>query len=128
VFEVGEGTVRVYSGNYEDYLWQKERGAMPPSIAAAASAASNGKEPRSGARSAARLNPIKAEQMRQRAAEIERLSSVIEREIGLLEAQLAGSFHDHRESTRLVKEIESRRARLDTLLSEWEQCGITLEQ
>ena len=27
VFEVADGTVNVYPGNYEDYLWRKEGGA-----------------------------------------------------------------------------------------------------
>ena len=51
----------------------------------------------------------------------------LEREMGLLEAQLAGSFHDHRESKRLVKEIAGRKEQLDALLAEWEQVGAALE-
>ena len=27
VFEIGDGTVEVYPGNYEDYLWRKQGGA-----------------------------------------------------------------------------------------------------
>ena len=32
VFEVGDGEVRVYPGNYEDYLWRKEGGSSGPDV------------------------------------------------------------------------------------------------
>jgi ATP-binding cassette subfamily F protein 3 len=129
VFEIGEGTVRVYSGNYEDYLWQKERGSTSLSRAPAGAAPSNGRDSRSeaNAKGAPRLNPLKAERLKRRVAEIEQQSANLEREMGLLEAQLAGSFHDHRESKRLVKEIAGRKEQLDALLAEWEQVGAALE-
>jgi ATP-binding cassette subfamily F protein 3 len=129
VFEIGDGTVRVYSGNYEDYLWQKERGSTSLSRAPAGAAPPNGRElrPEAAAKGVPRLNPLKIQQMKRRVAELEQQSEVLEREIGLLEAQLAGSFHDHRESKRLVKEIGGRKERLDTLLAEWEQVGAALE-
>ncbi len=128
VFEVGNGAVNIYSGNYEDYLWRKAsedgQGSGEDGKRPAAQKEAAGKS----ARTASRVNPLKAEEMRRRIAEIEQQTAGIEREIGLLEAQLAGSYRDHRESMRLTKEIEQRRARLDALISEWEQAGTALEQ
>jgi len=125
VFEVGGGEVNVYPGNYEDYLWRKEaRSGAPAALAAPAARSSASK---AKAKAGPRLNPIKQQQLRQRVAELEQQSAGLEREIGLLEAQLAGSYHDHRESARLSKEIERRRAALEALVREWEQAGAALE-
>ncbi len=125
VFEVGDGAVPIYPGNYEDYLWRKGReqaGAGGPLAAVSGRPAAGTKKP-----AATRLNPIRAEQLKRRVAEIEQQSSTLEREIGLLEAQQAGSYHDHRESSRLAREIESRRSRLESLVAEWEQSSRALE-
>jgi len=43
VFEVGDGQVHVFPGNYEDYLWRKQGGAA---AVASATAAPNGSQPR----------------------------------------------------------------------------------
>ena len=134
VFEVGNGAVNIYPGNYEDYLWRKasengqsvlgkgvpENGKRDGS----AKAASVKQAPKTGPR----VNPLKVQEMRRRVAELEQQSAGLEQEIGLLEAQQAGSYHDHRESKRLAKEIEQRRARLDALLAEWEEAGAALEK
>jgi len=79
-------------------------------------------------RGSSRVNPIKAEQMKRRMVELEQQAGNLEREIGLLEAQQAGSYRDHRESARLAKEVEQRRTNLAMLLAEWEQVGSALEQ
>jgi ATP-binding cassette subfamily F protein 3 len=123
VFEVGGGEVRVYPGNYEDYLWRKggESGPPPARLEQVGKAAPKPKN-------ALRVNPIKTEQLRRRMAELEQQASTLEREIGLLEAQQAGSYHDHRESARLSQELDQRRAALDAVLGEWEQVGAALEQ
>src|ERR1700727_1337508 len=76
VFEVEGGNVHVYPGNYEDYLYRKEKGdaitgALPSaesvSVPAAATNGSNG----SGAgekKEVRRVNPIKLRQMQERCA------------------------------------------------------------
>src|SRR6267142_2007577 len=82
VFEIGEGRVEVFPGNYEDYLWRKEgksglpSGEMPFADFAPAGTTSNSpnhedsghghSEPR-----LKRLNPIKLKQMRERLDEVE---------------------------------------------------------
>ena len=87
MFEVGDGRVEVYPGNYEDYLWRKQGGAEALQEAVAVSRArarpANGDQalpPRR--RRARRLNPIKRKQMEERVHELEA-------EIGQLETTIA---------------------------------------
>ena len=124
VFEVGGGTVNVYSGNYEDYLWRV--GARQQAAGSAEPSAASSGTVKAVAKAGPRINPIKLQEMQRRVAEIEQQTAGIESEIGLLEAQLAGSYKDHKEATRLAREIEQRRAKLDTLLAEWEQVAAQL--
>ena len=133
VFEVGGGGVRIYPGNYEDYL-SVTAVAGGEAVASGGTVAS-GQWPVASPKKAApaggkgqRVNPLKAQQMKRRMAELEQQAGNLEREIGLLEAQQAGSYRDHRESARLAKEVEQRRTTLATLLAEWEQVGSALEQ
>src|SRR5712692_1385162 len=128
VFEVGNGTVSIYPGNYEDYLWATARTAGPRAVCDDLRTSAAPSSPNGGTKTSSRLNPIKLQQMKQRLAEIEQQTSGLEREIGLLEAQLAGSYKDHKEAARLAKEIEQRRATLDGLLAEWTQVGAALER
>jgi len=128
VFEIGNGAVSIYPGNYEDYLWRKAAGNGHSVLENGKSGTPPKPAAKPSAKAGPRLNPLKVDEMRRRVAEIEQQSAGIEQEIGLLEAQLAGSYHDHRESTRLTKEIEQRRKRLDALLAEWEQAGAALEK
>src|SRR5437868_679056 len=76
VFEVGDGRVEVYPGNYEDYRWRKEGGAMALQDAVTAARA----QPTNGntdvnvpgcEESNKRLNPIKRKQMEDRVQELE---------------------------------------------------------
>src|SRR6266481_6773536 len=72
VFEIQEGHVHVYPGNYEDYLWRKAGGpeamlaASQPAIATPA-IATNEAAPVPAAKGAKpRLNPMKVQKMRDR--------------------------------------------------------------
>src|SRR5438309_1377267 len=99
VFEIGGGRVEVYPGNYEDFLWRKQRGAeklqeqvsastqmsqsgnghvgagAPTRPADEQAASSNGDKP------SKRLNPIKRKQMQARAQELEEKISELETSI-----------------------------------------------
>jgi ATP-binding cassette subfamily F protein 3 len=128
VFEVGGGSVGVYPGNYEDYLWRKTAAGEQPAAGGEMPSASRPLPAPASKKAGPRVNPIKLDQMKRRMSDLEQQASNLEREIGLLEAQLAGSYQDHRESARLAKEIEQRRAHLETILAEWEQVGTAIEQ
>jgi ATP-binding cassette subfamily F protein 3 len=144
VFEIGGGRVEVYPGNYEDFLWRKQGGAAklqeeistsvaksedskghvgagaPTRPAAEQAADSN------GSKATKRLNPIKRKQMQDRAAELEENISSLESAIAQCEASLQ-NFVSAEETTRLSRELEHSRSKLQQRIAEWEQIGQELE-
>ncbi len=123
VFEVGDGVVRVYPGNYEDYLWRKEGGG-PAALESALATHPNGAR-ESGAKSK-RLNPMKLQQMQNRAGELEQKAARLEAEIAGFEDELS-RFVSVEESQRVSKLLEERRAELTALTAEWETVTEALE-
>src|SRR5215470_13553271 len=145
IFEIGDGRVEVYPGNYEDYRWRKEgRVAAVPTLddvptfsskdgarsrtqASSASAVTpeNGSSP-SAADASKRLNPIKRKQMEDRIHEIEEDISRVEAAIGSLEKEML-TFVSAEELQRQRQELDARREELAELMSEWEELSQTLE-
>ena len=134
VFEVEDGKLRVYPGNYEDYLWRKQgearkalrrrRRPRNPRPWRGRSAGPRGHPaPKSGER---RLNPIKLRQMRERRKAIEDEVAKLEVEIADYEAAL-GSFVSTEETRRVTELLNARRADLETLLGEWEEVAQSIE-
>ena len=115
IFEVADGRITVFPGNYEDYLWRKSGAADAPPEAASAPAA----EPVAPAEPAKRLNPIKLRQLRERASELEQEIEKLEAEIAGYESELA-DFKSAEETMRVSALLEERRATLQSLLAEWE--------
>jgi len=152
VFEVADGHVHVYPGNYEEYLWRKEQEAagVPTngasngqparsggsvalaSPAAGTAVATNGNTPGDNATSAEvgekarRLNPIKRKQMQERYREIEEDIARVEASIGISETALL-NFVSPEETKRQNSELESQRTELERLMNEWEELGLVLE-
>jgi ATP-binding cassette subfamily F protein 3 len=141
VFEIEEGRLHVFPGNYEDYLWRKEA-----SMAGVEQARTNGNRPASeenrptpqpastdgegeqaqGAPKARRLNPILRRQMQDRAEELEEEIARCEAEIADYESQLA-NFKSPEESARLGRLVKERRSDLETRLQEWEDVTRVVE-
>jgi len=130
VFEVAEGAVHVFPGNYEDYVWRKEGGAAMPApaepesqpvvkVAPAAAAPSR----RDGDR---RLNPIKLRQMKERRRAIEDEVTRLEVEIADYEHALA-NFRSAEETQHLSELLNARRGDLESLLAEWEDVAQAIE-
>src|ERR1700691_2129012 len=84
VFEIGDGKVEVYPGNYEDYLWRKQGGSAKQdenirrqlkTVEPAPEAPANGNHSRFDAAAPAakgkRLNPIKSKKIEDRIRELE---------------------------------------------------------
>ena len=133
VFEVGDGKVEIYPGNYEDYLWRKQGGAaqLTASLPLDGDRERRPTEPAPPAISAQapqkRLNPIKLQQMKDRCHELEQHIAALEAGIHQCETALQ-NFVNTEETLRLTQELKQRRAELETLLPEWEDLAHTLEQ
>src|ERR1700678_170996 len=135
VFEIGEGKVEIYPGNYEDYLWRKQGRAAAetprsPSIPSIPhSAPANGDPPSSAEATESkgkRLNPIKRQQMKDRLREVEQDIARPESAIELCETGLQ-SFVSAEETQRQSQDLARRKTDLQELMAEWEELSETLE-
>jgi ATP-binding cassette subfamily F protein 3 len=132
VFEIGEGRVEVYPGNYEDYRWRKEGGAarlQENTELTVSSPPANGNKPASSEPAEAkakRLNPIKRKQLEERVRELEQEINHTETAIAQHETALQ-TFVSAEETARLTQELENRRTRLQASLAEWEELTATLQ-
>jgi ATP-binding cassette subfamily F protein 3 len=123
VFEIADGEVRVFPGNYADYLWRKEGGhekvptlkdvliGVPPAEPIPL--------PLRGVASGKRVNPIKLKQMQDQSRELERRIAELESSIQQTEAKLA-EFVGADEAIRLANQLEVNRGELETTMAEWE--------
>jgi ATP-binding cassette subfamily F protein 3 len=128
VFEVEDGRIHVYPGNYEDYLWRKSGGGPNPTLDAPTAAADTGPSeaaPESKAPER-RVNPIKLRQMQERRGALEAEVSKSEAAIAELESGL-GNFVSVEETVRLNDLLSARRTALQTLLAEWEEVVQSIE-
>jgi ATP-binding cassette, subfamily F, member 3 len=132
IVEVEDGRVKVYPGNYEDYMWRKQGGGSPIAATVEAPTPTLVEEPvrespNDGAKSSdRRLNPIKLRQMKERRHEIEEEVTRLEAEIAEHEASLA-HFVNVEETQRTSELLDARRADLESLLVEWEEVAQTIE-
>jgi ATP-binding cassette subfamily F protein 3 len=128
IFEIEEGHVTVYPGNYEDYLWRKEGGGPQPQTEVAGDALKPEEVPVEGASKPPekRVNPLKLKRMQERRTAIEEQVSRLEAEIADYEASLTHFVST--EATRRTSELlEARRSDLTALLAEWEDVAQTNE-
>src|SRR6202142_3712878 len=124
VFEIGDGKVEIYPGNYEDYLWRKQgRAGIASEIPKAAVISSKSPSPfvsapvngdRAPAAEAAelkgkRLNPIKRQHLQDRLRETEEEMARAEAAIALYETELQ-SFVSAEETQRQTQELAHRRS------------------
>jgi len=134
VFEIGDGKVEIYPGNYEDYQWRKQGGAAQLQAQTAKSAGlspapTNGNQsPPSGAGAptAKRMNPMKRKQMQDRLHELEREIAQTEAAIAQCETKLQ-NFVNAEETQRLGQELSQSKDNLQGLMNEWEELSGTLE-
>src|SRR5271155_2146562 len=99
VFEIGDGKVEIYPGNYEDYLWRKQGRSESPAATVNPTATSSAPSPVpvNGDRAVApdgseskgkRVNPIKRKQIEDRLHEVEGQITRAEAAIALCQTQL----------------------------------------
>jgi ATP-binding cassette subfamily F protein 3 len=137
VFEIGDGKVEIYPGNYEDYLWRKQgRAAVAVEIPKASAISSpSSPVPVNGDRAPAaeapepkgkRLNPIRRQQMEDRLHEIEEEIARGEAAIALCETQML-TFVSAGETQQQTQELARRKTDLQSLMKEWEELSGALE-
>ncbi len=134
VFEVGDGRVEVYPGNYEDYRWRKEGGAAKLQEAVQVSAKAqpgNGNQPEPPVAApearAKRVNPIKRKQMEGQLGELEAEIARAEAAIAHCETALQ-NFVSVEETARLTQQLEKERVELQNRLAEWEELSEALQK
>ncbi|HEV2729596.1 MAG TPA: ATP-binding cassette domain-containing protein, partial [Terriglobales bacterium] len=130
VFEIGDGRVEVYPGNYEDYRWRKEGGAAQLQAAVAVTPAAmrpaNGNGTASAEPKSKRLNPIKRKQMEDRVHALEQEITRMEAAIADCESALQ-TFVSALETQRLTQQLQDRKRSLQAFVKEWEELGQALE-
>ncbi len=134
VFEIGEGKVELYPGNYEDYLWRKQGGAAK--LQAETVSTVGAPPPASGNKSAPlvqlvdskakRLNPIKRQKLEEQLHELEVEISRTETAIAVYESQLQ-NFVSPEETQRQTQELNTRKRELRELMERWEELSGLLE-
>jgi ATP-binding cassette subfamily F protein 3 len=139
VFEIGDGKVEVYPGNYEDYLWRKQGGSEKQNeairqqlsaVEAPAPPPSNGNhapESTSASAKGKRMNPIKRKKMEDRVRELEGEISRAESSISRCETDLQ-NFVSADESQRQSEELDRLKASHAALLKEWEDLSESLQE
>jgi ATP-binding cassette, subfamily F, member 3 len=125
IFEIEDGHVHVYPGNYEDYLWRKAGG--PEQIAAATAAVVVEPEPVLVANdSKKRVNPMKLKKLQERLRAVEQEVASLESEIAQHDAALA-DFKSVEETVRVSEIVAERRKQLEARVAEWERVSAELE-
>src|ERR1700734_3290601 len=153
VFEIGDGKVESFPGNYEDYLWRKQggdktaptlddvprtsgprhRGTSAPSTAKPATAVpTNGNSAQEPAKTseeskAKRVNPIKRKQIEDRVHELEDAISRAEAAIAASETALQ-NFVSAEESQRQAQALDQHKANHAGLIEEGEGLSQTLQE
>jgi ATP-binding cassette, subfamily F, member 3 len=123
IFEIEEGHVHVFPGNYEDYLWRKSGGAQARETPEIIVDPKANRERDGGAK---RVNPMKLQKARQRLKQVEEEVSALESEIAQHEAAL-GDFKSTEETLRLAELLSARRSELEQRVAEWEELSAELE-
>ena len=127
IFEVGNGEVNVFPGNYEDYIWRKEGKQIDLQLPTNGAAPTH-QQPTTNnqQQSGKRVNPMKLKKLQDRARELEMQIAALEAEIATDERSLA-NFVSAEETMRLSTQVEKRRATLNALLAEWEEASQSQE-
>ena len=123
VFEIADGEVRIFPGNYKDYLWRKAGKheetptlsdvliGVPPAVPIPMP---------SPAASTKRVNPMKLKQLETQAKTLEDQIASLESEIQQSETALS-TYVSADEALRLSNLLTEQRTQLEKAMSEWEQ-------
>ncbi len=129
IFEIGDGRITVFPGNYEDYLWRKQGEVAPATLAAPSkltietNGSASGED---GKPQKKRVNPMKLQQMKERYKEVEEEVARLEAAVAHHETLLL-TFISAAETARLSVLLQDSRAELAALMAEWEKLSEALE-
>lgn len=131
VFEIADGEVRVFPGNYADYLWRKAGGAektptVDDVLIGVPPAEPIPMPPPAPATPQKRVNPMKLKQMQEDAQRMEERIAALEAQIQQSELALS-DYAGPEEAMRLANMLEGQRAELDRAMSDWEQMTEQIE-
>lgn len=127
VFELSEGRLQAYPGNYEAYLWRKQQEAQAASPADRPVPAEQPGLPQTERPARPqRINPIRLRRLEERAAELEEQIARLEAEIAQTERELA-VFVSAEQTIRLNQQLAAQRQRLEEALAEWERTARLIE-
>jgi len=138
VFEIGDGKVEVYPGNYEDYLWRKQGGRArqdetirqqlkTTEPAPPIPVNGNQSQAESVPAKTKRLNPIKRKKIEDRIRELEGAISHAETLIAQCETALQ-DFVSADESQRQSQELDRQKAAHAGFIKEWEELSQSLQE
>jgi ATP-binding cassette, subfamily F, member 3 len=139
VFEIGDGKVEVYPGNYEDYLWRKQGGntkqdetirkqlkeVQPEPVVP--TNGNHAAETEPAAAKTKRLNPIKRKKIEDRVHELEGEISRAESAIAEYENALQ-NFVSAEESQRQSAELDRQKIAHAAFIQEWEELSQSLQE
>jgi ATP-binding cassette, subfamily F, member 3 len=126
VFEIEDGHVHVYPGNYEDYLWRKAGGPEQIQAATAAAVVAEPEPVAVVADSKKRVNPMRLKKLQDRLRTVELEVASLESEIAQHDAALA-DFKSVEETVRVSEIVSERRKQLEARVAEWERVSAELE-
>jgi ATP-binding cassette subfamily F protein 3 len=139
VFEIGDGKVEVYPGNYEDYLWRKQGGSakqneairqqlkIPEPVVQTPSNGNQAPSENSSALKTKRMNPIKRKKVEDRVHELEAEISRTEDVIARFETALQ-DFISADETQRQSLELGRHKTSHAALIKEWEELSESLQE
>lgn len=132
VWAVEDGTIKVYQGNYGDYLRQRERAIPQPEAVEPAQPAKSARAstPSPAPRQGDRLSDRERRRLQQELSAAERTISRLEQRLNELNDDLALATieQDIEAITRLGNEYEAVQAELDAAYAEWENLGRRLDE
>ena len=136
IFEVSSGLVRTYDGDYERYLWSKQREQEKQAGAEIQNESGSElnrivptereykKEQEAKPR---RMNPIRLKQLEERSTQLE--SEIAKTEALVSDTEIAlQTFVSMEDTMRLTTQLNSARDHLTALYKEWEEAAMALEE
>lgn len=122
VFEVGEGKVVDYPGNYEEYLWKKQQ--LTEVVAISTPAPQSAPVAVEPPKLTKKINPLRLQKLKDQVAELENKVVGLEEECSAILDQLSSGNGD---AAALARDLGVKRELLSQMEKEWETAAEELE-